>query len=416
MKNIALAMFLFLSFLLASHSQNGVFSSVPICESFYDIVIDKNSSIDSLNECIKKADKENLRISLRGLSEVQMDSLLSLIYNSSLIDKIFLDSCPIKKLPIIFRKYFRLRDLTFYKCDSIESLNGFKSIQASFALKFFKCNIPKLPEGIENIKSILSLFIEVNKDYKLFNLEESLSTLTFRNNVRAFFIYNENLKEIPNSLDKLTLLSHLYLVCNEDVKIHNKLTNLVNLVDYMGNIQTENLLDEKITDNLLFDRYWNRSESPKWGDMDTETEEGLFNLIMEVLSTRIPYYYWHAAFYKDDLFLYVAYKEGRDYYGYGTISFPDKFLLEKEVKLDNNVFKIEKKLFVKTFKLKCLELESDDTARIRIMNAYKNEEILSFQLKKGEEYLVNLEEYPNYYFNIEFEINGKKFIRNVEMK
>ena len=410
MKRVIIIIILCFTFVFNVNSQNRVFiSRLGIGD---EIEILRSSSMDSLNNYIKSENLRNLAIYLRNLNEIQMDSMLILLDNPSLIDKIFIDSCPIKKLPIVFRKFYRLRDLRFQSCDSIESFNGLKSIQPTFALVFINCNITKLPDGIENINSILSISIMINKDFKSFNLEESLNKLTYRNNLRAFFIFDDNLMVIPKSLDKLTLLSHLYLVGNDKMKIDNKLYNLVNLVEFMSNIETKLILDEKIIANLSLP-YLNLY---KFYDINTKTEDGIYNLFRQIGRVIIEYYLDHFVFYKNDIFLSVKYMGMGYEYRCNPRVTRDIDTLKYEIIMDDNFFHIEKQFYVKTFLLKYLKLDSVKTAKVKFVHPYNDEEILSFELESGDEYLVNLENYKDIYFNIEFDIDGKKYIRNVEMK
>lgn len=377
--------------------------TVPFYSQGYEIEIDVNTSIDSINNYFKENEISYATLIFKRLNEIQIDNLLMKFRNYSKVTRIYLDTCSINKLPVSFRYFFYLRELSFFKCDSIKSLSGFQSIQLSFSFRFYNCDFTELPEGIEDFRSMLSLMIVLNKENDKFDLDKSLNKFALRNNIKALFVYYYNLKEIPESLFKLTSLRYLDFFCNENVKLH-KTSNLINLIDLYSNLSTESILDQSIVNNLIYRR----------GSADLPiSDEEILEMYLDI-NGRTTQYVYPRMLFKDDIVLLVQPNDNIEPEPHPSII--KDYINKKAVNIDNYEFKFQKKYFEKLFKFICTNLMETDNANVKIINCYSDEELLSIDIKKGEEYLIDLEKYPDFYFYMKLTVNGKSYVRKLIME
>jgi hypothetical protein len=368
----------------------------------YTLDINSNTNLDSIMKELKVINEKRqyyFCISFYGLNEIQLDEFCSKFFFREYVAKIDLFNCPIKVIPLSFREFNKLHYIGFHKCNNIESMENVNYSNPIFLLSFERCNISRLPKGIENWKSMLYLKIGISYDYYKFDLDSSLVKFSNRNNVMNLLIYYKNLKEFPKSLFELTALRHLTFYCNPKIKLY-KTNKLINLVELETNLDGNNLLDEKVFNNLQYYTNFNK----------------MFSSVDSIPDYFRSDFIRSNSYYDDKIDLYR--NEGQKlqdsalnavWMKISNYEFQFSPWVE-EYKIDGYKFNFTYKPDDRFFKIMCKNIKNNDKINIIIKDSYTSEEFMILSMKNEEEYTIDLTKYPNYYFDMIFNINGKSIV------
>ncbi len=214
--------------------------NLDLIDMHFILRIDDKDGLEEINKMIFALDSirpKNSRptrfvsLSFDGYNEEQIDSLAGCIWlrnRASILELEFFNS-PIKRIPRSVSYFPNVQNMNFLKCDSICSMNYFDTDKTIFGFSFYKCNISKLPEGIESISPMLNLEFDMLDTVNTFDIDMELRRFERRNNVLSLLINNKFLKKFPESIFRLTSLQTLVINVSDDTKYPNRFNELINL-------------------------------------------------------------------------------------------------------------------------------------------------------------------------------------------
>lgn len=364
-------------------------------KDIYSLDIYQNSNIDSIMQELKIINdnyKYYFYINFYGLNEIQLDEFACKFFYRNNVAMIDLYSCPIKVLPLSFREYGQLHSIGFYECHNIESVENVNFNNPIFVLDFSNCNIENLPKGIENWKCMLNLYIKINNDFDKFDLNFSLKRLSRRNNIMNLYIQYEKLKVFPEELFNLTTLRNLVFISNPQIN-SIRTDRLINLVNVESNLKENHFLEQILLNDLS--TYYNFT--------DTESDYAYSALVGDVFLFQnyrdlIGLYRDEGDKRNDSLRKEAWLKE----FNHEPNSSPWK----PKYTIDGYEFKFTYNPDDRFFKIKSDDINAEDEVILIIVDSYTSQEFLRIDMKKSEDYTVDLTSYPNIYFDIKYNING----------
>ena len=366
----------------------------------YPIEIKNNTDIDSLMKELKIINKDYdnyFLIDFENMNEYQIDEFDSKFPFRRFVTDIRFIKCPIKELPLCFRKYVELTSLSFTECHSIESLENVNFYNPIFYFEFTRCNINQLPIGIEKWKSMLNLIILVDDNFDNLDLNNTFRRLSIRNNLVNLYVYYKNIKTFPEELFKLTSLRNLVFFVNP--KINSvKTDKLINLIRVESNLEDSYFLEPSLLKDV--ESYYSK--------------DSLSPYMHSYISSDV---FFFSNFYeKDELYLYrdedmkhidstrkaVMEQEFNHEYKFAT--------WETNFKIDDYKFDVTYNQDDRFFKIKCDVIKETDEVLIIVKDNYSGQEFLRQKMIKNEEYIIDVSPYPNIYFDMILKINEKESV------